>query len=73
MEKDLDCLGLKCPMPVLKAKKELKKLNSGDVLTLTVDDKGALKDIPALVSKTGDEILQTNEDGSIITFKIQKA
>lgn len=73
MEKELDCLGLKCPMPVLKAKKELKKLNSGDVLTLTVDDKGALKDIPALVSKTGDEIIQTNEDGSIITFKIQKA
>jgi len=73
MDKKLDCLGLKCPMPVLKAKKELKKLDSGDILELTVDDTGALKDIPALVKKTGDNIIQTNEDGSVITFKIQKA
>ncbi|MEJ2250612.1 MAG: sulfurtransferase TusA family protein [Candidatus Lokiarchaeota archaeon] len=56
-----------------KTKKELRKLNSGDVLELTVDDTGALKDIPSLIKKTGDTLLQTNEDGSVITFKIEKA
>ena len=71
-DKTLDALGKKCPMPVLLAKKELKKLASGDVLTLVVDDAGALKDVPALVSKTGDEILDTAEEGNKITFKIKK-
>jgi TusA-related sulfurtransferase len=71
-EKTLDCLGKKCPMPVLLTKKELKKLESGDVLELVVDDTGALKDIPALLSKTGDELLETKEEESKIVFKIKK-
>ena len=68
----LDTKGKKCPMPVLMAKKELKKMNSGQVLELIVDDSGALKDVPAMVNKVGDEILETNEDGSVITFMIKK-
>jgi TusA-related sulfurtransferase len=69
----LDAQGKKCPMPVLLAKKELTKLESGQVLELVVDDKGALKDIPALVKKTGDTLLDTTEDGDVITFHIEKA
>ena len=69
----LDAQGKKCPMPVLMAKKELTKLASGQVLELVVDDKGALKDIPALVKKTGDTLLDTSEDGDVITFHIEKA
>jgi len=60
-------------MPVLMTKKELKKMSSGQTLELIVDDKGALKDVPALLNKTGDSILETNEDGEQITFMIQKA
>ncbi|MHA2288849.1 MAG: sulfurtransferase TusA family protein [Promethearchaeota archaeon] len=69
----LNALGKKCPMPVLMAKKELKKMSSGQTLELVVDDKGALKDIPALINKTGDSILETKEDGANITFMIEKA
>ncbi|HMF31853.1 MAG TPA: sulfurtransferase TusA family protein [Candidatus Lokiarchaeia archaeon] len=69
----LDAQGKKCPMPVLLAKKELTKLSSGQVLELVVDDKGALKDIPALVKKTGDTLVDTTEDGDVITFHIEKA
>lgn len=68
----LDCLGKKCPMPVLLAKKELQKMSSGQVLELTVDDKGALKDIPALLKKTGDKLLETKEEESKIVFHIKK-
>ena len=68
----LNALGKKCPMPVLMAKKELKKMSSGQTLELIVDDKGALKDVPALLKKTGDTILETKEDGEQITFMIQK-
>ena len=68
----LNALGKKCPMPVLMAKKELKKMSSGQTLELIVDDKGALKDVPALLKKTGDTILETKEDGEQIIFMIQK-
>ena len=69
----LDALGKKCPMPVLMAKKELKKMSSGQILELIVDDKGALKDVPALVSKTGDSLLTTKEEGPKVIFEIKKA
>ncbi|MFX1275270.1 MAG: sulfurtransferase TusA family protein [Promethearchaeota archaeon] len=69
----LDAKGKKCPMPVLMTKKELKKLNSGQTIELIADDVGALKDVPALIKKTGDEILETNQEGEVITFVIQKA
>ena len=69
----INALGKKCPMPVLMTKKELKKMSAGQTLELIVDDKGALKDVPALLNKTGDSIIETNEDGEQITFMIQKA
>jgi tRNA 2-thiouridine synthesizing protein A len=69
----INALGKKCPMPVLMAKKELKKMSAGQTLELVVDDKGALKDVPALVKNTGDTILDTKEDGDNITFTIKKA
>ena len=69
----LNAVGKKCPMPVLMTKKELKKMSAGQTLELVVDDKGALKDVPALISKTGDTILETNENGNQIIFMIQKA
>ncbi len=68
----LDAKGKKCPMPVLLAKKELTKMTSGQVLEVIVDDRGALKDIPALVNKLGDIVLDTKEEGSVITFHIKK-
>jgi len=72
-EKVLEAIGKKCPMPILMTKKELKKMNSGETLELRADDVGALKDVPALIKKTGDTILETKQDGSNITFLIQKA
>ena len=71
--KKLDYTGLKCPMPVLKTKKELKGMTSGQILELIVDDKGALKDVPALLGKTGDELLETTETDDQVVFLIKKA
>jgi len=68
----LNALGKKCPMPILLTKKELKKMSPGQTLELIVDDKGALKDVPALINKTGDTILETKDNGERITFVIQK-
>ena len=68
-----DYTGLKCPMPVLKTKKELRNLESGQVIEVIADDVGAKKDIPALLNKSGDELVEVREDNGNITFVIKKA
>ena len=60
-------------MPVLLTKKELRKMNSGDKLEVIADDVGALKDIPSLLSKTGDKLLETKEENDKIFFYIEKS
>ena len=72
-EKTLDYTGLRCPMPVLKTKKELKTLNSGDVIEVIVDDIGAKKDIPAMLNKTGNELVELKEDNGNLIFIIKKS
>ncbi|NMC08352.1 MAG: sulfurtransferase TusA family protein [Candidatus Lokiarchaeota archaeon] len=70
----LDAIGKKCPMPVLMTKKELGKMAAGDVLTVTADDAGALKDIPALVNKNaGYSVVESKQEGKTITITIKKA
>lgn len=71
--KTLDYTGLKCPMPVLKTKKELRNLASGDVIEVIADDVGARKDIPALLNKIGDELVELREDNGNLIFVIKKA
>jgi len=70
----LDAIGKKCPMPVLMAKKSMTTMASGDILTVTADDAGALKDIPALVNKNaGYSVVESKQEGKTIIIKIKKA
>lgn len=68
----LNAIGKMCPMPVLMTKKELKKMSSGQILEVIASDKGAIKDIPAMLRKIGDELLETKDDGDNIIFVIKK-
>ncbi|MEK7083905.1 MAG: sulfurtransferase TusA family protein [Patescibacteria group bacterium] len=72
-DKELDTTGLNCPMPVMKAKKMLQSLSTGQVLHLLATDPGTRSDIPALVNKTGDQLVETSEEGGKIHFYIRKA
>ncbi|MHA2006260.1 MAG: sulfurtransferase TusA family protein [Promethearchaeota archaeon] len=72
VDKTFDYTGLKCPMPVLKTKKELKNLSSGQVIEVISDDIGAKKDITALLNKTGDELIELREEESNLIFIIKK-
>ena len=72
-DKTVDYTGLKCPLPVLKTKKELKGLTSGQIIEVIVDDVGAKKDIPALLTKIGDELVELREDNGNLIFVIKKA
>jgi len=60
-------------MPVLKTKKELKYLVQGQIIEVIADDVGAKKDIPALLNKIGDELIEVREDNGNLIFVIKKA
>lgn len=68
----INAVGKMCPMPVLMTKKELKKMTPGQTLEVISSDKGAIKDIPAMLRKVGDELLETKEDGDNVIFLIKK-
>jgi len=69
----LDTSGLKCPLPVLKAKKALKTMAAGDRLTVIATDPGAMKDFRHFCEATGDTLESAREDGGVLTFVISKA
>ncbi len=69
---DLDTSGLKCPLPVLKAKKALGALEPGDRLRVVSTDPSALKDFPAYCETAGHALLEAKTEGTKYVFLIQK-
>ena len=69
----LDCSGLACPMPIIKTKKAMDELQSGQVLKMISTDPGSVPDVTAFSKKTGHELLGHEEDGGSYTFYIKKA
>jgi tRNA 2-thiouridine synthesizing protein A len=71
-DQELDCSGLACPMPILKTKKAVDALETGQVLKMTATDPGALPDMQAWTSKTGHILLGHEQNGEKFIFFIQK-
>ncbi len=68
-DRTLDCVGLYCPMPIVKTSQEIKELGEGDVLEVVADDPGIKSDMPAWCAKTGHEFLGIEEeDGEYHVF-----
>jgi tRNA 2-thiouridine synthesizing protein A len=68
----LDAKGLSCPMPLLRTKKEIGKLASGQVLQVDGTDPGSRNDIPGWCERSGHEYLGEREDTGFISFFIKK-
>lgn len=62
-DKDLDCRGLNCPLPILKAKKALADLQSGQTLCVISTDSGSVRDFQAFAKQTGNELLSQQTVG----------
>ncbi|KMQ03294.1 MULTISPECIES: sulfurtransferase TusA family protein [Bacillus cereus group] len=69
----LDAKDLACPMPIVRTKRAMDTLQSGEVLEVHVTDKGSIKDIPAWANKTGHEIVKHVEESDVLKFWIKKA
>ncbi|MBI3931155.1 MAG: sulfurtransferase TusA family protein [Chloroflexi bacterium] len=71
-DQSLDCLGLYCPMPIVKTAERFKKLKKGEVLEVVADDKGIKLDMPAWCQATGHEFLGAEEAGGEIKVYVKK-
>ncbi|RAP75452.1 sulfurtransferase TusA family protein [Paenibacillus montanisoli] len=72
-DKMLDAKGLACPLPVVRTKKSIDELKSGQVLEVHATDKGAKNDLSAWATRTGHELLNTAEENGVYKFWIKKA
>ena len=72
-DQSLDCVGLYCPMPIVKTAEKIKDLKSGEVLEVVADDKGIKYDMPAWCKATGNEYLGLEEAGGEIKVYVRKS
>lgn len=70
--RELDARGLNCPLPILRTKKVLNEMASGEVLRVVATDPGSVKDFAAFAKQTGNELLSSSEAGGEFTFYIKK-
>ena len=64
IDKEIDTRGLNCPLPILKAKKALADMQSGQVLKVLATDSGSVRDFQAFVKQTGNELVEQQTLGS---------
>ena len=71
-DKDLDARGLNCPLPILRARKSLNEMQSGQVLRIVATDPGSVKDFEAFAKQTGNALLSQSANDKEYTFFLQK-
>jgi len=69
---ELDARGLNCPLPILRAKKSLNGMNSGEVLKIIATDPGSVKDFEAFCRQSGDELMSSDEADGEYSYLIKK-
>ena len=72
-EQVLDAQGLNCPLHILKAKKALKDMPTGSTLRILATDPGSVADFAAFCRTTGNELLESKQDGKIYNFLIKRS
>ena len=70
--KELDARGLNCPLPILKAKKALAEMTSGEILRVMATDPGSVRDFQAFARQTGNELVDQSENDKEFTFFMKR-
>lgn len=70
--REFDASGLRCPMPILKTKKEIQQIEIGQILRVTATDIGTKKDFPAWSNRTGNEIVELVEEDDKLIWYIKR-
>lgn len=72
IDRDLDVKGLNCPLPILRTKKALAEMQSGQILRVLATDPGSLKDFPAFARQTGNELVEQKEQNRVFEFYLKR-
>ena len=71
-DKDLDTSGLNCPLPIIKAKKEINLMETGQILHVISTDPGAVQDFVSFAKQTGNQLLDSSEKDNKFYFLLKK-
>lgn len=71
-DKMLDARGLLCPMPIVKAGKEIRSMQAGQILKILTTDRGAIADFPAWAEDAGHELIEWHDDAGTLVFHVRK-
>lgn len=71
-DRELDVQGLKCPLPILRTKKSLSEMATGEVLRVLATDPGAAKDFQAFARQTGNQLLSSAETDQVFEFYFRR-
>ncbi len=69
---EFDASGLRCPMPILKTKKQVSSIEIGEIIRVIATDIGTKKDFPAWASRSGNEIVELVEEGDKLIWYIKR-
>lgn len=72
VDREVDARGLNCPLPVLRTKKALNDMVSGQVLRILATDPGSVRDFQAFARQTGNELLQHTEQDGVFSFLLKR-
>ena len=70
-DRELDVKGLNCPLPILRTKKALSEMTSGQVLHVLATDAGAVKDFQAFAKQTGNELVEQKEENRVFEYYLK--
>ena len=71
-DRELDVKGLNCPLPILRTKKALAEMQTGQLLRVLATDPGAVKDFQAFAKQTGNELLASSEQDKVFEFLFKR-
>ena len=71
-DRELDVKGLNCPLPILRTKKALSEMSSGQVLHVQATDPGAVRDFQAFAKQTGNQLLEFSDTGPVFEFYFKR-
>jgi tRNA 2-thiouridine synthesizing protein A len=71
-DRQLDCVGLFCPMPILKTRDALKGMAVGQILAMLSDDPASEADMKSWTARTGQELLEIEKNGAVFRFIVRK-
>jgi tRNA 2-thiouridine synthesizing protein A len=71
-DKEFDASGLACPLPIVKTKKSLSDMTPGQVLRVVATDPGSVCDMAAFAEQTGNDLLESGQEGGKYVFFLKK-